>query len=273
MTDVTPEYLLNILDADTARRVWNHLRGVRIYFPKCRSRDDEIRTIYAQMSTARAERIKRLSELQGYNKEVQKVLEELIYTELAASIATPAAATIVPSKLKLSEMLYKNADRVAKESLELLHQGIKAKRPIRDISKKLYDGYDFNDKEVLDVKKKLPKYLQRELKRKKVSKELTKYVDNIKTKHYKTALKALETKLNDVNQIGLEKALKVVLEEKNRYYADRIAKTESHRARNLSRADAYMKDDEVELVKYEMSSRHAITDICDFYEWMYSLRK
>ena len=63
MIDATPEYLLNVLDADTAKKVWRHLRGVRIYFPKCKSTHDDIRTLYSQMGTDRATSIKRLSEL------------------------------------------------------------------------------------------------------------------------------------------------------------------------------------------------------------------
>ena len=169
------------------------------------------------------------------------------------------------SGVNLSKRLYKNAKNVSRESLEVLNQSIKAKAPIRDVSKKLYDGYGFRDKEVIDATKKLPKYLQRELKRGKVSKELIKYVDNIKTKPYKTALNQIVKKMDDVNKIGLEKALKVVLEEKSRYYAKRIADTESYRARNLARAKEYMQDDEIEFVKFQLSSRHPMRDICDYY--------
>ena len=203
--------------------------------------------------------------LKNYNESTQKVLEDLIYAELASSIAAPVIESIVPTKLQLSKMLYKNSDRVARESLELLHQGMKSQSTIVSMSRKLYDGYDYNDKEVLDVKKKLPKYLQRELKRDSVSKEFLKYVDNIKTKPLKTALKGIEDKLGDVNKIGLQKALKVALEEKARYYATRIADTESHRARNLSRANEYLNDEELEYVKLQMSQSHKFTDICDYH--------
>ena len=41
----------------------------------------------------------------------------------------------------------------------------------------------------------------------------------------------------------------MALEEKSRYYANRIADTESNRAKNLSRADEFIKDDDIEFVK------------------------
>jgi len=203
--------------------------------------------------------------LSKYNDDTQKVLEELIYTQLSDSIAAKAVDALIPDKLTLSEMLYNNSEKVSKESLALLTDGIKAKKTIQKISKKLYDGYDFNDNEVLDIKRKLPKYLQRELKKDKASQEFIKYVDNIKTKPLKTALKGIEDKLGEANSKALEKALKTVLEENSRYYATRIANTESHRARNLTRANDYLKNNDIEFVKLEMSSRHSIIDICDYH--------
>ena len=129
----------------------------------------------------------------------------------------------MPDSLELSSRLYKNSSRVAKESLEILHGGIKSKRTIQEISKRLYDGYDFNDKEVLDIKKKLPLFIRDELKKDGVSAEFKKYVDNLKTKPYKIALKGIIDKLEGKSKKGLERALKVALEEKSRYYANRIA--------------------------------------------------
>jgi len=61
--EASPEYLLNMLDEETARKVWKHLQGMRIYFPKCKSRNDEINTLYQGMKIPRSERIKRLSDL------------------------------------------------------------------------------------------------------------------------------------------------------------------------------------------------------------------
>lgn len=63
MIDASPEYLLNILDKETAIKVWRHLQGMRIYFPKCKSKHDEIRTLYNSMNIERSESIRRIAQL------------------------------------------------------------------------------------------------------------------------------------------------------------------------------------------------------------------
>jgi len=202
--------------------------------------------------------------LKQFNKEATEIIETLINESLVSSIASDVVKIVVPDSLKLSNRLYKNSSKVAKESLEILDAELKSKRTIREISRKLYDGYDFNDKEVLEIKKKIPIFIQKELKKDGVSLEFKKYIDDIKTKPYRIALKGIVDKLESKSKKGLQKALKVALEEKSRYYANRIADTESNRAKNLSRADEFMKDDDIELVKWSMSSRHSF-DICDYY--------
>lgn len=63
MIDVSPDYLLSELDVETAKKVWRRMRGMRIYFPICKSKHDEIRALYNSMSIGRSERIKRIAEL------------------------------------------------------------------------------------------------------------------------------------------------------------------------------------------------------------------
>lgn len=229
--------------------------------------DDVLDEYNAQGDTANRKALGELldEKLSGYNEATKEIIESKVFESVGGATAFASLPAEVLSGVALSKTLYKNSKNVSRESLEILNGSIKAKEPIKDISKKLYDGYGFNDKEVLNVTKKLPKYLQRELKRDKVSSDLIKYVDKIKTKPLKTALNQIVKKMDGVNQIGLERALKVALEEKSRYYATRIADTESYRARNLSRAKEYLEDEDVEFVKFTMSSRHPMMDICDYY--------
>jgi len=60
MIEATPEYLLNVLDKETALKVWRSLRGVRIYFPKCKSEHDEIRELFKNMTSDKPESVKTL---------------------------------------------------------------------------------------------------------------------------------------------------------------------------------------------------------------------
>ena len=110
--------------------------------------------------------------LAKYNEDVKVILEGLIYDELKDSFKNEPLPDAIISKPELSQKLYRNAKEVSAVTQKILKDSIKAKAPIKEISKKLYDGYGFNDKEVLDIKKRLPKYLQAELKKGVVSKDL-----------------------------------------------------------------------------------------------------
>ncbi len=39
MIEATPEYLLNVVDEETALKIWNYFQGMRIYFSKNSIRD------------------------------------------------------------------------------------------------------------------------------------------------------------------------------------------------------------------------------------------
>ena len=201
-----------------------------------------------------------------YNDAVSIIIMNRVYSNINSAFISTLLPSAVLTKPKLSDMLYNNAKRVSSEVVAILNDSVRVKIPINQMSRKLYDGYGFNDKEVLDIKRKMPLYLKRELKNNKVSKEFIKYVDNIKTKPLKTALHGIINKMDGINNVGLQKALQVILEEKSRYYANRIATTEHHRATNIARAKEYMDDSEIEFVKHQMSSGHPMTDICDYYD-------
>ncbi len=204
--------------------------------------------------------------LNQYNDDVAPIIMSGVYNEVKNVFKSGDLPDVILKEPQLSDMLYKNKKRVQSDTIAILNDGIKAKKTIGSMSKKLYDGYSFNDSEVLQIRKKLPKYLQRELKKRKTSAEFIKYVDNIKTKPLKTALKQISDKMHTINQKGLENAIRVALEEKSRYYAKRIADTEHHRAVNIARAKSYIEDDELEFVKHQMNSRHPMIDICDYYD-------
>jgi len=64
MVDVTPEYLLNIVDEETAIKIWEQLEGMRIYFPKNIVKHNNIKRDYKIMMGKyypKAEAIKELS--------------------------------------------------------------------------------------------------------------------------------------------------------------------------------------------------------------------
>ena len=64
MIEATPEYLLNVVDEETALKIWNYFQGMRIYFSKNSIRDYYIVKDYKVLIDKyyrRAEAIKELS--------------------------------------------------------------------------------------------------------------------------------------------------------------------------------------------------------------------
>ena len=63
MIDVTPEYLLNVVDEVTAQKIWESLEGMRIYFPKRKIKHNKILEDYRIMTKkyiTKAESVKHL---------------------------------------------------------------------------------------------------------------------------------------------------------------------------------------------------------------------
>jgi len=80
MTDVTPEYLLNAVDEETALKIWENLEGMRIYFSKNTPKHYKIRKDYKLMInryTTRPEAIKQLcSKYELSESQIRKIIKE-----------------------------------------------------------------------------------------------------------------------------------------------------------------------------------------------------
>ena len=83
------------------------------------------------------------------------------------------------------------------------------------------------------------------------------------------ALKASYLELVDLvggaSKKHLDKAVEIAVKEKARYLAERIARTEIARSYGLSFDFKNLQDKSVVGIKFRLSSRHAIYDICDFH--------
>lgn len=64
MSDVTPEYLLNIVDEVTAFKIWEQLEGMRIYFPKNLVKHSHIKEDYKQLIKKHYQRHEAIKELE-----------------------------------------------------------------------------------------------------------------------------------------------------------------------------------------------------------------
>lgn len=84
--------------------------------------------------------------------------------------------------------------------------------------------------------------------------------------------KALQAAYNELleavqkgNEKAIEKAVEVAVNEKSRYVAERITRTEMARARADGFIAKMKTDADIVAVKFKLSSRHPVFDICDMY--------
>lgn len=81
----------------------------------------------------------------------------------------------------------------------------------------------------------------------------------------RTAYSELLNAVADGSEKALDRAVHVALEEKSRYVAERIARTEAARAWADGFHARYDTDEDVAAYKWTLSSRHPHYDICDMY--------
>lgn len=204
--------------------------------------------------------------LSEYNEEVADQIYDSIGDQLSTDF-TKTIPSVVPSDVKLSTLLYSNSALVAPQVTEILKDALDTQSTASDVARIIYDGYD-SGVDVLDVMDELPDYITDFINDPTNADAVDAFVSNmqnLQTQPLKTATAGILDAISELDEDALAKALEVVLEEKARYYADRIAKTEIQRAFSLANAQDMLNDADIKLVKWQLSSRHKIFDICDMY--------
>lgn len=94
--------------------------------------------------------------------------------------------------------------------------------------------------------------------------QVRKYAQSLRTAPLRSAYLQLVNRLEKGLMRGLENAVRVATEEKTRYFAERILRTESARAWGEGFFDQIDRDPDATGVQWETSSAHKIFDVCDF---------
>ena len=178
------------------------------------------------------------------------------------------------SGMTLSQKLH-GADTKMREAIaDTVREQLKRNAPWTDAAKALYDGYEHGN---IVRPQQLPKYLSAVRYATQGSPEAMraarKAIYNIERLSQKGAptksLKAAYSSLVRAAQTGteeqLEKACYVAIQEKSRYVAQRIIRTELSRAYSDGFAAKIMQDDDVVAVRLKLSTRHPVFDICDLF--------
>lgn len=192
--------------------------------------------------------------LKEFNGGATEGFREALNAILASSLGPKEIKAYPVGRVKLSDALYANAKAVSASTQQIIEKHMQGLHDARELRKALYEGYDFQN-DPLNVVKPLPKYLQVEFDQFKAA--------ALKTPALRAAyLEAIRKAESGAGMDAVEKALKVAFYERNRYYANRIARTELHRNYTDQVAKELMEEEQIEYVQWRMSSKHPKTDIC-----------
>lgn len=177
--------------------------------------------------------------------------------------------------VNLSERLYSMSAYTGQRVRDTVKAGILNADSAINIARKLYDGYGSG---ALIPKAEIPRYLSRMTRnvslaiigdnsdKEKIIQDidkLKKQVNELKTDALRVSYQNLLTSLESYKSETINKAIQVAMEEKSRYQAERIARTETARAWFEGYIARYGDDTDVWGYRWELSSNHPIHDQCD----------
>lgn len=220
--------------------------------------------------------------VENFNKAYHSVLTPLSvaghkpFNYTTQSISEAMRAAWASDGLNLSKRLHRNAHKVRRETSAVIAQSLKRGKGIKALARSIFEGYG---KGGIIATDKLPKHIERiralkppqslndeELARfKRTIRRTERLVQQNTTPSLRAAYSELIQAVDEGNAIDLSRAVTVAVQEKARYNAERIARTEMARAYADGKMLRYKDDDDVVALKWTLSSRHPRYDICDFY--------
>lgn len=199
--------------------------------------------------------------------------------EMLQSLASPWDG----SGMTLSEKLHGTAEDMRKRIADTVKDQLRRNRNIRQAAEALYDGYHAGR---VVRQQQLPQYIKKLMtlyrrskgnlsddEYEKIMKQLRGVLrqherltgDGASYNHFRTSVGELVTAILEKNDKAVHNALWAASQEKSRYAAERIARTEGARAYYDAFMAQYESDDAVTAFRWRKSSRHPVFDICDLY--------
>lgn len=194
----------------------------------------------------------------------------------AKSISQAMSESWASDDLTLSKRLYRRSSTIRNEVADTIKQALKTNKTVKGLAKSIFNGYG---KGGIIPEASIPKFLSKlsdinisgeatpEAKRK--ERELLRSVKGkiarLDTPYVRAAYNEVAAAVEDGNEIRLQKAIYSATQEKARYHAERIARTENARAYADGQMNRFFDDDDIVAFQWKLSSRHPRYDICDFY--------
>jgi len=224
--------------------------------------------------TAPRDAITRVMDL--FTGEFADLMAASLSAVLQRSVGTESALAINIGPVSLSRKLYAEAQDVSNIVAGIVQRNVRGYQDSKRLALQLFEGYGFRepDAEPLQINPenpKLPKYMREILDpdpvRRKMAQAFARIqVDGLSTPAlraaYSQALDAIEDIQGTVGRVELEKTLKTAFYERTRYFAQRIARTELHKAYAEREASLLLADEEVEYVQIRRSRTGKDPCIC-----------
>lgn len=217
--------------------------------------------------------------IQDFDPAYREVLATAFSATLKASAGASELKAYPIGDVTLSQRLYAEARLTGNVVQGIVQRHTAGWQDARKLAMDIYEGYGFKDgNDPLQWpanSPKWPKYMREAVMADPgLAGSYQRLLARIQASSIKTpALRAAYTEALNELESGkgfdrLHKKLDVAFQERMRYFSNRIAQTELHRAWMDSQANEIMADDSIEVVKFVMSGTHPKTDICDLYAKM-----
>jgi hypothetical protein len=205
------------------------------------------------------------------------LMSEALSAVLQQSVGTASVLAIQVGEVALSRRLYAEAQSVSNTVQGIVQRHVAGMQDARRLALELFEGYNFRDPdaEPLQISRRnrdLPRYLREViLTDDKLEREMAKalaqlQVDGLATPALRAAYNGVLEDLDGLDEgvarDVLEKRLKVAFFERVRYFAERIAKTELHKAYATREASILLDDEEIEYVQIRRSRTGKAPCIC-----------
>lgn len=218
---------------------------------------------------------------------VMKIMQNEIQSNLATTMIKASAGVITLNEarrasrmawakddLTLSERTTKGGEMVQAMTAKAIQDAIKQGKRLKDLSLDIFNGYTVGGViPTQDIPKcmaeliaiaKLKKDTDSKLYRLALSK-VRNHLKRVNKPGMKAAYKQLVKAIDSLDEAKINKAIRVAAYEKTRYFAERIARTETSRAWNSGVFRRWSEDTDCVAFQWKLSTAHPVTDICDLY--------
>ena len=176
-------------------------------------------------------------------------------------------------KLTLSERTTKGAVAVQRLVARAIEEQIKRNKTYKDTALAIFNGYGEGG---VIPEQDIPLFLQaieRQGRRAGIDRRdvramlrrVKPQIDRLTTDGMRAAYTKLTKAIEGQSEAALDKAITIDTQERTRYFAERIARTEMARAHTDGFLARWENDDDCVAYQWKLSGRHPVFDICDLY--------